>query len=296
MITRRSFLKWLGRFSLGGVLTSTYAFAIEPRFRLNVQTYAFTPPNWTPGLKLKIVMLSDPHCIEPHMPLSRWKNIIAKANELKPDLQLLMGDYVASHRFRTGKVSFEDIANATLDLKSTIGTYAIMGNHDWWEDRQASLSGLGLPFAQKVFTEAGIKVLDNEAVQLKKDGMPFWLSGTNSDIAIRKGPGAFESRADIAKAMSSITDDAPIIHLAHEPDLFIEIPERVSLTLSGHTHGGQVRFFGYSPVTPSQYGNRFAYGHIVENNRHLVVSGGLGCSIAPVRFGVPPEITVLELG
>jgi predicted MPP superfamily phosphohydrolase len=78
--------------------------------------------------------------------------------------------------------------------------------------------------------------------------------------------------------------------------LFTEIPDRVSITLSGHTHGGQVRLFGYSPIVPSIYGNRFAYGHVVEGGRHLLISGGLGCSIMPVRFGMPPEIVVLELG
>jgi predicted MPP superfamily phosphohydrolase len=57
-----------------------------------------------------------------------------------------------------------------------------------------------------------------------------------------------------------------------------------------------VRVLGYSPVVPSRFGNRYAYGHVVEEGRHLVVSGGLGCSIAPVRFGVPPEITMVELG
>ena len=74
------------------------------------------------------------------------------------------------------------------------------------------------------------------------------------------------------------------------------MPDRVSLTLSGHTHGGQVRMFGYSPMVPSRYGNRYAYGHIVEDNRHLVVSGGLGCSILPVRIGVPPEIVMVDVG
>jgi predicted MPP superfamily phosphohydrolase len=74
------------------------------------------------------------------------------------------------------------------------------------------------------------------------------------------------------------------------------VPERVSLTLSGHTHGGQVAlpFIG-RPVVPSSYGQRFAYGHIVEEGRHLIVSGGLGCSIMPVRFGVPPEIVVVDI-
>ena len=89
-----------------------------------------------------------------------------------------------------------------------------------------------------------------------------------------------------------MTDDAPVILLAHEPDIFPDVPERVSLTLSGHTHGGQVRLFGYSPVVPSRFGNRYAYGHVVEDDRNLIVSGGLGFSILPVRFGVRPEISV----
>jgi predicted MPP superfamily phosphohydrolase len=139
-------------------------------------------------------------------------------------------------------------------------------------------------------------VLENRAVKLVQDGLPFWLSGTASMVAIKKGRGRFESRADLNGTLALTDDTAPIIHLAHEPDLFTDMPERVSLTLSGHTHGGQVRLFGYSPVVPSQFGNRFAYGHMIENGRHLVVSGGLGCSIMPVRFGMPPEITVLELG
>ena len=93
-----------------------------------------------------------------------------------------------------------------------------------------------------------------------------------------------------------MTDGSPIILLAHEPDIFPDVPGRVSLTLSGHTHGGQVRLLGYSPVVPSRFGNRYAYGHIVEDDRHLIVSGGLGFSIAPVRFGVRPEIVSIELG
>ena len=71
---------------------------------------------------------------------------------------------------------------------------------------------------------------------------------------------------------------------------------RVSLTMSGHTHGGQIRIMGWSPVIPSRYGNRFAYGHIQENDRDLLVTGGLGVSRIPVRIGVPPEIMVVDLG
>jgi hypothetical protein len=73
------------------------------------------------------------------------------------------------------------------------------------------------------------------------------------------------------------------------------VPDRVALTVSGHTHGGQVRVLGYAPIVPSRFGARYLYGHIVEEGRNLVVSGGLGCSGVPVRFGSPPEIVVIEV-
>src|SRR3546814_5958746 len=84
--------------------------------------------------------------------------------------------------------------------------------------------------------------------------------------------------SDLDATVSLADDDAPAILLAHEPDIFPLVPRRVALTLSGHTHGGQVRVLGYSPIVPSDYGNRYAYGHVVEDGRHLVVSGGLGCA------------------
>jgi uncharacterized protein len=297
MLSRRTFLKWLGRLTAGGFLTGTYAFAIEPGFRLNTTVYAFKPPKWTPGLRLRIVMLADPHCVEPHMPLSRWKRIIAAANALQPDIHLLMGDYVAGHFFRTGTVKVADIAEAAAKLKAPLGTFGICGNHDWWDDLSAQKVKQGPTIAEKAFVENGIPMLENKVKRLEKQGLPFWLSGTSSIVAMKTPrKGRFESRAELSATLALVTDDAPIIHLAHEPDLFVEIPDRVSLTLSGHTHGGQIRLLGYSPVTPSSYGNRYAYGHVIEEGRHLVVSGGLGCSIMPVRFGVPPEIVVLELG
>lgn len=296
MITRRGFFKWLGRIALTGISGATYAFIIEPGYLLRVKTHTFTPPRWTPGLKLRVALLADPHLVEPHMRLSRWRKIIETTNALNPDLTLLLGDYVAGHFFRTGTVPVADAARAAAALRARLGIYAICGNHDWWDDLGAQKRGQGPTIAQKAFEEVGIPVLANRAVRIENGGLPFWLSGTDSMVAIVKRPGRFESRADLAAALSQITDNAPVLHMAHEPDLFVDIPDRISLTVSGHTHGGQVRLFGWSPVVPSRFGNRFAYGHIVEGGRHLVVSGGLGCSIAPVRFGSPPEITVLDLG
>lgn len=296
MITRRGFFKFIGRLTALGAIVGTYALVIEPGLLLRTQYYAFTPPRWAPGLKLRLVMLADPHLVEPHMPLSRWQRIIAAANELDGDLILLMGDYVAGHRFRTGTVPVTLAAKAAAALKAPLGVFSVNGNHDWWDDLAAQRSRQGPPLAERAMLDNGIPTLSNRAARLSKDSVPFWLTGTDSMVAIKKGRRQFESRADLDATLKLVTDDAPIIHLAHEPDLFTTIPERVSLTLSGHTHGGQVRLLGWSPITPSEFGNRFAYGHIIEGGRHLVVSGGLGCSIIPVRFGMPPEITVVDLG
>jgi predicted MPP superfamily phosphohydrolase len=87
-----------------------------------------------------------------------------------------------------------------------------------------------------------------------------------------------------------------VVAFTHNPDLFPDVPARVALTIAGHTHGGQV-FLPWlgRPVVPSRYGERYAIGHVVENGRHLFVSPGLGTSIVPVRFRVPPEVSVLIL-
>lgn len=295
-MNRRAFFKWLAGLAAAGVAAGSYAFVIEPGFMLRTQVYRFTPPNWTPGLKLRLVLLADPHIAEPYMSLARFRRIIATANALEPDAHLMLGDYAVSHRFVTRKASATDVAAAARELKSPLGTFAIMGNHDWWADKAAQKSGHGPTIGQKALEDAGIPVLENKAIRVLKEGMPLWFSGTGSIVALwRRGRGLV-GVDDLPSTLAQVTDDAPIIHLAHEPDMFTQIPPRVSLTLSGHTHGGQVRLLGYSPIVPSSYGNRFAYGHVEENGRHLIVSGGLGCSMLPVRLGVPPELVLLELG
>ncbi|UXN75007.1 hypothetical protein N8D56_08670 [Devosia sp. A8/3-2] len=96
--------------------------------------------------------------------------------------------------------------------------------------------------------------------------------------------------------MAQVTSAEPVLLMAHEPDIFPDVPGPVALTLSGHTHGGQVRLFGKTPVVPSRYGSRYVYGHIVEEDRHLIVSSGSGYSGWPIRFGTKSEIVVIDLG
>src|ERR1700723_1336786 len=95
--------------------------------------------------------------------------------------------------------------------------------------------------------------------------------------AFRFRPGRRIGLDDLTATLGKVTDDAPVILLAHEPDIAMRVPARVALQLSGHTHGGQVRLFGWSPVVPSRYGNRLAYGHM-RGHFDLIFSGGPGCS------------------
>ena len=296
IITRRNFLKSLGGLSAIGLGTATYGIVIEAGYLLNTTAYAFTPPRWSPGLKLRAVVIADPHVVEPYFPLSRWQSVIETAQALEPDIVFMLGDYVSGMKYRTGTVAVQDTARVAARLKAPLGVYSINGNHDWWGDKQAQRLQKGPPLAERAFEDAGIPVLSNKAVRLVKDGHPFWVTGTDSIISYILPNDDFLGTADLPGTLAQVTDEAPIIHLAHEPDLFAKMPERVSLTLSGHTHGGQVRVFGRAPFTPSRYGRSHSYGHFIEDGRHLLVSGGLGTSTIPIRLGVPPEINLLELG
>ena len=150
---------------------------------------------------------------------------------------------------------------------------------------------------RKALAGVRIPVLENDAVLLDDGGRRFWLAGLGDQLAHWIGPGNFEGVDDLPATLARVTTDDPVILLVHEPDIFTEIPPRVALTLAGHTHGGQIVLPFMPPLwTPSQYGARFAYGHIVEQGRHMIVSGGLGCSKVPLRLGVPPEIVRVTLG
>ena len=106
----------------------------------------------------------------------------------------------------------------------------------------------------------------------------------------------WEGKHDVGRALEAIPLGAATVLFTHNPDVFPEVPRRVALTIAGHTHGGQVYLPGVGrPIVPSAYGERFAIGHIVEEGRHLFVSPGLGTSILPIRFLVPPEVSILTL-
>jgi predicted MPP superfamily phosphohydrolase len=150
---------------------------------------------------------------------------------------------------------------------------------------------------RRALRSASIRVLENDAVRLAKNGSSFWLVGLGDQLAVRIGRGRYHGHDDLGGALRLVSDDAPVVLLAHEPFIFSEVPERVAITLCGHTHGGQVNLpiIG-APFAARRFGKEHVYGHIVENGRHMLISAGLGTSIAPVRFMRPPEIVELDLG
>ena len=298
MISRRQFFQSVG--GLGVLTTSTAAYGFgEPVLRLDVTSYDIRPPRWPAGLELSIAAIADLHACDPWMSLDHIEAIVHRTNALRPDIIVLLGDYVAGHRHITRRIPAEEWAPVLAGLKAPLGVHAILGNHDYWDDRAVQREGQGLTVARRAIEAAGIPVYENEVARLAKDGHAFWLAGLGDQLAYlparRFRPVRRIGVDDLGATLAKVTDDAPVVLLAHEPDIALRVPSRIALQLSGHTHGGQVRLFGRSPVVPSRYGNRLAYGH-VRVNCDVIISGGLGCSIVPFRLGVPPEIVLVRLG
>ena len=290
-LTRRGLIKGgLGLAGFGTLIvpgTGAYA-AMEAADQLVVTDYRLTPPGWRAGQRLTITTVADLHAGGPNMGLARVRQVVDAANALGSDLMVVLGDYFATHRFVTERVPHAAWAGELARLRAPLGVYAIFGNHDWWYD----IAG-----TRRALRSVRIPVMENDAVLLGEPGRRFWLAGLGDQIAHIIGHSRFRGVDDLPGTLARITTDDPVILLAHEPDIFTKVPPRVALTLAGHTHGGQIRLPMMPPVwTPSAYGARFAYGHIVEQGRHLIVSGGLGCSKVPLRLGVPPEIVRVTLG
>ena len=301
MISRRKVLQGIGTFAIAGTGLGGYALGVEP-WRLGVTRYRLSPPRWPAGLSLRLAVIADTHVCEPWMGLSRVETIVERTNALGVDAIMLLGDYTSGSRMPHRNVPDLEWARILSQLKAPHGVHAVLGNHDWWNDREVQRRMAGPPQCRIAMEAAGLHVYENDAIRLVKNDQPFWVAGLGDQWAFYRNPErkrgerfGFRGVDDLAGTLAKVTDNAPVILMAHEPDIFPRVPDRVSLTLSGHTHGGQIQFFGYAPIVPSRYGRRFVYGHIIEENRHLVVSGGLGCSGIPMRFGRPPEIVVVDI-
>lgn len=255
-----------------------WAFYIEPD-RVIVHREILSIPHWhSEHDGLRIAVLTDLHVGAPYITLKKLKKVVSLTNELQPDMVVILGDLVIQGLLGGRFVEPEVISGILKDLESPIGTIAVLGNHDWWYDGSRVTQAL---------EKKGITVLENSVVKKSFAKKSFWLAGIK-DLWTRD--------ADIASTLDKINDSNPVIVLTHNPDIFPDIPLSVSLTLAGHTHGGQVNLplIG-RPIVPSKFGQRFAAGLVIEEGRHLFVGTGVGTSIFPVRFRVIPEILLLEI-
>ncbi|MDO9439713.1 MAG: metallophosphoesterase [Beijerinckiaceae bacterium] len=295
LLSRRSFLLGAAGVTLSASGVGAYAMGVEPMLLLDVTSYSLTPAGWPADLSLKIVALADFHACEPWMPVDRLLQICGLANNLQPDLIVLLGDYNGGHDYVTAPVMPEAWGGALSMLRAPLGVFGVLGNHDIWHGALPRMRGDGGESVRRALRDASVTVLENSGQRLFKDGKPFWLLGLADQLANRIRAGQFRGDDDLPGTLALLKDDAPAILLAHEPHVFGRVPKRVGLTLCGHTHGGQVNlpFIG-SPV--ARRTTRYVYGHFHENDRHLIVSGGLGASIFPVRFRRPPEIVQIQIG
>jgi len=295
-ISRRVFLQGLGGLIASGALLGSYSVVVEPEFMLDVTSYRVTPPNWPADLELKAAVLADIHACEPWMSAERVRRIAEVANALNPDVVFLLGDFNGGHRFVTGPVLPVEWAEALSVLKAPLGVFAVLGNHDWWHGPVPGMRGDNGDGVRSGLRQARFTLLENDAVQIHKGSQPIWIAGLADQMAHLTGRNKSRGVDDLPATMAKITDDAPVVLLAHEPMVFPKVPPRVALTLCGHTHGGQVNL----PLITERhniehFGMAKVYGHIVEDDRHLIISGGLGTSILPIRFMRPPEVVSVTL-
>lgn len=296
-VTRRRVLQGAGAFGVATLGLGSYAFGVEPGLMLGVTSYNVTPPRWPDALSLKIAVIADLHACEPWMSQARVRGICELANSLAPDITVLLGDFNGGHNFVTAPVLPEQWGEAISVLRARLGVFAVLGNHDWWHGALPKMRGDEAEGARRALRHARVKLLENDGVRLGEGANAFWLLGLGDQIAYRVRRGQYNGADDLDGTMRKLTDEAPAILLAHEPYVFNRVPDRVSLTLCGHTHGGQVNLpLVGAPFARNRFGKNHVYGHVVEGGRHMIISAGLGTSIAPVRFGRPPEVVLVTLG
>ena len=227
---------------------------------------------------VRIAILTDLHVGSPFNGPAKLHDVVERTNVARVDIICILGDLVIQGVVGGRFVPPEQIASELKALRAPAGVFAVLGNHDGWLDHDR---------VKRALEQNGIQVIEESAVKTQTPAGPLWIAGI-SDL--------WTGVHDVRAALTAVKDDEPVILLTHNPDVFPDVPARVALTLAGHTHGGQVRLpFVGRPIVPSQFGQRYAAGHVIEDGRHLFVATGVGTSILPVRFRVAPTVTVLTV-
>lgn len=271
-----------------------YAYFIEPN-RLVVRPNEIAIRDLEPAFDgLRIVLISDIHGGSNNVTYEKLLEVTARANEQEADLVLLLGDFVSElpgQRSATSAIRMpvDRIAEGLAGLKGKLGVFAVLGNHDGGSGSRVTIE----------LERVGVRVLEDEVAVVAHQGKELRLLGFKDHLEAGARWGRLPQDA---RRLLQGTGEGDIIAMQHSPDImhFLTgeslLSPKLRLVVAGHTHGGQVwlPILGRA-VIPSSYGQQLAYGHVVENDVDLFVTGGIGTSILPFRFMVPPEISVLTL-
>jgi len=218
----------------------------------------------------RIVHLSDTHH-SPFTSLDHISRTVKVANRLKPDLFVLTGDYVSHEREYIAPVAAE-----LARLDAPFGVHACLGNHDHWTDAE---------LLTHLFRGEGINVLVNQGFRFEARGASFWLAGVDDHMV---------GKTDVPAALRGSFPDEMKLLLAHNPIIFREAARwGVDLTLSGHTHGGQIKLRDEDKrILPRR---KLTSGLHRRGDSQVYITRGIGTVVVPMRYQCPPEISLLEL-
>jgi predicted MPP superfamily phosphohydrolase len=268
-ITRRQLLKFGIPTVLGGLGYSTL---IEPH-QLSLERVTAPIVNLHSALEgLRIAVLTDFH-LQPFTKIDHVQAAVRMTNDLKPDLIVLLGDYVDST-----VEAIHELAPTLGQLNARLGVFGILGNHDYWKGESIVRDALG---------KAGIYVFKNSGVSLPVGQGELFLGGLES---------AWAGRPNISKALENRRGNTPTVMLVHEPDYADKTAaDGRALQLSGHSHGGQVRLPLIGALELPSWGRRYDHGLYHLREMLLYTNRGIGLVEFPVRFNCPPEITEITL-
>jgi predicted MPP superfamily phosphohydrolase len=258
--------------ALAANLSKVARIALAEPFLLKVESRTIALRRLPPELDgLRIVQLSDIHH-SPFTSRAQVERAVETANELKPDIIALTGDYV-SHEPNYAAPCAEMLGK----LRARYGVFAILGNHDHWTDAQ---------LITDLFRAEGITVLVNQGMRFEQNGGSFWLAGVDDTMV---------GLEDLPLALSGSKDDEMKLLLAHNPIILRRAARAgVDLVLSGHTHGGQITWRAEKNAA-GRPRRRLLRGLGRQGDTQIYVTRGLGTVVLPVRYGCPPEVSSLEL-
>ena len=202
------------------------------------------------------------------------KKAVIMANELKPDLVVLTGDYVWQELD-----AIYELAPIFAGLDAKYGVFSTLGNHDYWLDADV---------ITRAMEAAGLPVLINQGISIQQGKGSIFVAGLDD---------GWSGNPDLNDTLDGANSSEPVILLCHEPDLAdrYSLDGRVDVQLSGHTHGGQIRLPGIGALVLPYLGRKYDLGLYRVNEMLLYTNRGLGVISEPVRFNCPPEISQFVL-